>query len=1004
MKTIPYLVLLAAVLTGCSLPEAEPLAEDSTYTLRMSPLTKGSLVDENALDNPQIRIFGLGVLLSDGGGGTVRLNRNARYDVYAWANCDLGDGNSQESLREAVISYSKAQDVWDARPSVPMSYMAEGITPPELDLLDGVEDHSISIPLERLFARVDVSVVCEPLLLDMFPDETVGGNSFGISLVSLRAGGCAGSIGIFDPSLDYPSPDASSTLVDQSDGAMSMSVYFPESLRGDLLPENDNPWRKNAQELLSKGVDPETVPYLELTVRFSSYHYRMNVVKTYRCYPGADDCRNFDLWRGRVYSLCLSLSYDGTSVTGEWKCDGADDSRSRYLSMFLYDYEAAPGETVYIGTEYEYYYLANECAHFLCRQNGYVVGLESQMASWHSSGTLPEGFTRVEADRYVQCSTCHHMYPGCPEAGGTRHQWARENVGSSGLSVRCRWCGSVWFDITDGSSRNSFNSASDGEYAPGCRFLSLPPCTSYTIPSDAVEGSSIEFVCSWRDGRLQASESLKVGYGTGAVVHSSGGSGLWIAQSSSVSVCDWPEASMGTDPSFTFTLSCADGVASLTSVSSREVVLNALGPGDYTVTVRFNGAVVGETTGTVQAPLLGYPDDWTSADYISEGLRISPGGEDTRFTAPVYLIRSRGSLVRYTSYDEALFESLLGTPALSMEDGSYVSVTDDGFPSSIALGHLYSGGRLVDFRNSSARLDRVRVSSRHPAVEPVYLPVRMNGLLSGVSSAVPTHSRPIMHGAPAEGDWAVSLPLSDWSLMNSSHLRMSYGGEDVMVGNADPSAQGRSPYGYLRYGSSLELILDYADTWYGNYEVYYRMHGGSETYDLPLARIRKYGLWRGTIKTRVTDMENIDENGFFYIIHVSLDNMAESGLFRPVETAVLPTEGMWDPEDIWYNDFYCGHSAEFYREAHHVYEGADSYRCELNRNHRLSFFSMNSNYQKGFGEEKYRQWNLPLFRPVASPVVTGGAEWRLVSDSGGTARWASDDFRECELTYTAWPR
>ena len=124
---------------------------------------------------------------------------------------------------------------------------------------------------------------------------------------------------------DYD-PDMSGTNA----SVTTFSFYVPENMQGTLLPSNTDS-RAKKEEALPAAVRPY-VTFVEFTGRVNPAAGGYGGNATYRFYVGTDATKNFDVIRGREYSISLSFRLDALlgSISGpDWKVsvDGWSDNR-----------------------------------------------------------------------------------------------------------------------------------------------------------------------------------------------------------------------------------------------------------------------------------------------------------------------------------------------------------------------------------------------------------------------------------------------------------------------------------------------------------------------------------------------------------------------------------------------------------------------------------------------------------------------------------------------------
>ena len=114
----------------------------------------------------------------------------------------------------------------------------------------------------------------------------------------------------------------------------TFSFYVPENMQGDLLPDNTDSRNKTLDELVRRGrqdVAPR-LTYVEFTGRLDPAAGGYGGDVTYRFYPGADNCRNFDLERNREYDITLTFRV-GSLFEPDWKVEPSNWSDGRLFCL-----------------------------------------------------------------------------------------------------------------------------------------------------------------------------------------------------------------------------------------------------------------------------------------------------------------------------------------------------------------------------------------------------------------------------------------------------------------------------------------------------------------------------------------------------------------------------------------------------------------------------------------------------------------------------------------------
>ena len=245
---------------------------------------------------------------------TDTLTEGLEYDVFCWTS-RVSDRNNDTFVNSDDPEVLKSQtfcfrdDDWDMcfDDLYPMSYYGH-LTAYELDMLDGSEDETIIIPLQYLFANVNLTVTYDDMLQAMCPTHTVSGTSYGITLGTPRLYGAYQRVGVF--SSDYNQGAVYwgryDEYIDQIGTRTSNTTghfLVPECLGGTLLPDNVSSWGKNREAIEALGYDEYDFPYIEVPVTYKTYLALGTVTKTYRFYLGGDATSNFDTHRGYQYNV-----------------------------------------------------------------------------------------------------------------------------------------------------------------------------------------------------------------------------------------------------------------------------------------------------------------------------------------------------------------------------------------------------------------------------------------------------------------------------------------------------------------------------------------------------------------------------------------------------------------------------------------------------------------------------------------------------------------------------
>lgn len=1064
---------MAIACISCSM-EKESIPESGSYreyrlqagAAQAVTCTKANVIDESTVESWNWRIYWDGELLYSGtqAASAIKLNGNAAYTVVAWANVSIpaSSAGSLEALLNHICEFTDSQQEWNSAGSIPMSYYAQDISGTDLDMLDGTEDGVITLPLERIMARVNLSIEYDSLTETMFNTGLYAGD--GIRVKSIKLGGMHQSVGLFRSGMNTRHAADNDSLIDQSqDSNPVYSFYIPESLGGNLLAGNTDPMRKSGPALESMGLEPSAYPYIEAEMELYAVHVAHNVSKTYRLYLGEDSFSNFDIKRNHIYNISLLVTYNGLDCSGEWKIDGSDLEDRRRMHITALDHKVAPGESVVIDSYYEYNYINDVADRYYLRSNGFAIGLGSDADDYLSYGSAPAGFRKLSDSCYMfVCNECGHHYTDYPK-DTDRARWRQEKLVTTGLNVYCRWCGQQLFEITgSGDEWLNFRSSTGLWSTEKCAVtLQDASMCEYTVPSTASAGEEITFYAWTRDGRKIETDIISVSTGTAPSLTSSKGRINWIAQQNVITVSEWAQGTYGANPTFTFQISCENSahvsdasVATLQAYTGQEypanrsVVVNCLKAGTYSVSIRYNGTPVADAVfnGDICAPAIGYPAG-SPADYSASGVIVNNGGGRTYFSKPVYLrANALGKWVQYDDYSPDLLGTCLGSISATMSDGNGWVSFMDGSPAYVYLAHAYKNAvvaeaNLVPFRNPEQRLELVRFyspvsSSVSDCRVPVYFQSKYRNL--GLARNYPEffHFHADEDKIPSQA--TTQFNVSAW--YSDTFDPSEFFGEKNGV--QCPWTEVITPLGGSNYVFNTEGT--------GYRRVYWQLKGsGSDSYKLDICTITLKDKYIGTIFThsekafdsklyfvgRSTPTPGFvawegansvmykgytasDYTSTAYNFTVACRNIVDA-LFCIEHRAFLPTEDAYDPVPevgmfSYMYENWC-HSpgnkgAVFYAKAKHIYNDSGlSYIPAMARyaGYYENIFIINGYMccfeTKGFNMKRYMTFNSPLFKPRPSPVTADGISWNKTYDNGTTAVWTSaDGFRVCEFKYGEW--
>ncbi|MDO5442101.1 MAG: DUF4906 domain-containing protein [Bacteroidia bacterium] len=244
------------------------------------------------------------------------------YSIWGTANTgDRIDIKSLSDLTGTPRTVSRSQIEGNGIPM--FSVDSSGKPGPATITISGSNDRVV-VHLVRMMARIDFKV-----------DKSSLENPDGFVIERIRLFNAIGSYlpfseknsqkhdGYYDSVLDVASE---SDLIGANSGE-SVTLYAFENMQGDLLPDNDDPWKKVPSSI---GNAEGCCSYIELSVSYVSGPLSCNDIK-YRFYLGDDSTSNFDVKRNTRYSVTLYPSekeIDGHR--GSWKIEssGWNDDRS----------------------------------------------------------------------------------------------------------------------------------------------------------------------------------------------------------------------------------------------------------------------------------------------------------------------------------------------------------------------------------------------------------------------------------------------------------------------------------------------------------------------------------------------------------------------------------------------------------------------------------------------------------------------------------------------------
>lgn len=260
----------------------------------------------------------------------LMLNKAADHTVYAIAN--IGDISSRIGVSVSSLNNLSEKVSWESinAKGFPMSGSAKYAK----------GSSSVRIPMERLLAKVTLTIDTDWPSGTSFKLKkvTVGNTNSVLSLFSPSAATKAGDLMTGDYSVTMGTP---------------MTFYLPENMHGDLLASNNDPYRKNKEQLVAKGHSgkADLCSYMDVVLTQNDT-YGVSGERKYRFYIGRDNTRNFDVERNTDYRITLRLTSDGFNIQDNWKVDNGGVSDSRTLAFGRKEFLAVAGATSYIDVRY----------------------------------------------------------------------------------------------------------------------------------------------------------------------------------------------------------------------------------------------------------------------------------------------------------------------------------------------------------------------------------------------------------------------------------------------------------------------------------------------------------------------------------------------------------------------------------------------------------------------------------------------------------------------------
>lgn len=677
----------------------EPQSYCLTAALPDEPETRSDRVSEaDASDARDIHlaVYTGGKRVADGPMPlNLRLLANRRYNFYAWTDRalprDAVPENEEElSGWEAVYpGWDTAGDAAQALPQLladygmPMAGVRTGCKPGDI-AVDGL----ITVPLQRLFAKVRLRILYDASMQFLLPERVV-------EQVSIHnwAWACHPFDSGFDPAKVH---SGSIDIATSAEGDGSYTLYLPENLQGSL-PEGD----------------PDRCSYISVDLRLSDgLGYGGGVGDVcYRFYPGADGADGYDIHRNRQYDVTLSLSYNGRFIEGEWKVSG-DDAEQRSLAFTEADCQplAAPGSKAYLRLSYTCGASGDVIRAYFNRFNGVAVGRTDQIEDWIGSGSAPAG-SALEVVGSLRCRHCGNRFWGVPEAASRRFMWANVVLDADISEVRCPVCRTHFFFL-DSAEEDRFTNGTPAD-SDNYRMTAPEPYIAVSVPDDAVAGTLIPYRAATRDGRVLAEQNIAVGDLSALYFNQPLDGEQYVAQRLSFTPAGLPDGVTQLSYRTVLGTDCIAINPSLLPAGGAQISFLKAGEVDILVEDQ-NGTVRQRISRTIRNPGLQFlTGDTQTSEYALaiSGTALEPGWT---------YCRADGS--SYTDYNASLYASLLGDPVLSTDgtwttvDGNsvYIHRTNDG-----TLGDIpYLSSSVGTLTATCPNLPEVQAEANLTAINP----------------------------------------------------------------------------------------------------------------------------------------------------------------------------------------------------------------------------------------------------------------------------------------------
>lgn len=325
--------VLALALVSCNAREEPecvcPDAEEVTFLCDAETITKSSLgVSETKVNNINVYAYLNGDLAgkaySEGQSLSLELEIGREYSIYAIANVgEFPPPEREEDISAARFSISRWSDI--------KTYGIPFVCVMEKPLLVQGGSAPVHLDFSRLVCRFDFKME-KDLKKSSFRLGSVRLCQAALDVAPFSSGSSAIRIGDGDVS------SLSDVMLLESGG--TASFYMLENCKGDLLPDNTDPWEKIPDNIEDNGCTYLEVQGIWMTEGASA------PIK-YRMYLGENNCSNFDVRRNEIACLTLILSDDG-GIRSSWKVERGELTDNRELRFSDSSLTVVPDGSEYV--------------------------------------------------------------------------------------------------------------------------------------------------------------------------------------------------------------------------------------------------------------------------------------------------------------------------------------------------------------------------------------------------------------------------------------------------------------------------------------------------------------------------------------------------------------------------------------------------------------------------------------------------------------------------------